>query len=143
MTQSIPSLFHPLVARWFMDTFGTPTRIQDRAWQAIAGGGHVLLTAPTGSGKTLAAFLWALDQLVAERWSGGCTRVIYVSPLKALNNDIRRNLLVPLQGLRGLFGQNERPFPRIEVATRSGDTPPAERRRMLRQPPSAGFPRKS
>jgi len=135
MTLSIPTIFHPLTRRWFMDTFGAPTMVQDRAWQAIAGGGHVLLSAPTGSGKTLAAFLWALDQLIARRWSGGCTRVVYVSPLKALNNDIRRNLLVPLQALDRLFQQNGEVRPRIGVATRSGDTSPAERRRMLRQPP--------
>jgi len=135
MTQSIPSIFHPLVARWFLQTFGTPTQVQGRTWQAITAGGHVLLTAPTGSGKTLAAFMWALDQLIAQRWPGGYTRVVYISPLKALNNDIRRNLLEPLKALRGLFEQDGRLFPRIEVATRSGDTTQAERRRMLRKPP--------
>jgi ATP-dependent Lhr-like helicase len=135
MTRTIHSFFDPLVARWFTETFGTPTRVQSEAWQAIAGGGHVLLTAPTGSGKTLAAFLWALDRLMAGHWTGGCTRVVYVSPLKALNNDVQRNLIIPLQALRLFSEQNGRPFHRIGVATRSGDTTPAERRRLLRQPP--------
>ena len=104
--------------------------VQDRAWPAIATGRHVLLTAPTGSGKTLAAFLWALDRLISGKWSGGCTRVVYVSPLKALNNDIRRNLLAPLQALERLFDHNGEPLPRIGVAVRSGDTSSAERRHM-------------
>jgi ATP-dependent Lhr-like helicase len=135
MKQPLTSLFEPLVARWFNDTYGAATEVQTRAWEAIAGGGHVLLTAPTGSGKTLAAFLWGLDGLIAGRWAGDCTRLLYVSPLKALNNDVRRNLLAPLQALRGLFERKGRFFPRIAVATRSGDTTQAERRRMLRQPP--------
>jgi ATP-dependent Lhr-like helicase len=135
MIQSPTSLFHPLVARWFDETYGAATEVQVRAWEAIAGGNHVLLTAPTGSGKTLAAFLWGLDGLITGRWAEGGTRLLYVSPLKALNNDVRRNLLAPLHALRGLFEGRGRPFPRIAVATRSGDTTQAERRRMLRQPP--------
>ena len=95
--------FHPLVARWFAERVGKPTRIQSLAWREIASGGHLLATAPTGSGKTMAAFLWAIDQLVSGNWTGGTTRILYISPLKALNNDIRRNLLVPLQELEGLF----------------------------------------
>jgi ATP-dependent helicase Lhr and Lhr-like helicase len=135
MAQSLTMLFHPVVARWFDERYGSPTAVQVQAWQAIAGGGHVLLTAPTGSGKTLAAFLWGLDGLITGRLTGGSTRLLYVSPLKALNNDVRRNLLTPLKALRGLFEQGGLPFPRIAVATRSGDTTQAERRRMLRQPP--------
>jgi ATP-dependent helicase Lhr and Lhr-like helicase len=135
MAQSLSSLFHPMLVRWFEKMYGEPTAVQTQAWQAIAGGGHVLLTAPTGSGKTLAAFLWGLDGLITGRWAGGSTRLLYVSPLKALNNDVRRNLLTPLKTLRGLFEQSGLPFPQITVATRSGDTTQAERRRMLRQPP--------
>jgi len=129
------SLFHPLIERWFRKQVGTPTAIQALAWPIIAGGEHVLLTAPTGSGKTLTAFLWALNQLVTGRWPAGATRVLYVSPLKALNTDIRRNLLGPLAGLAGVFQEAGEPFPELSVMTRSGDTEAAERRRMLRRPP--------
>ncbi len=93
------------------------------------------MTAPTGSGKTLAAFLWALDRLITGQWAGGRTRVLYVSPLKALNNDIQRNLLAPLAALEEVFGNAGAPFPGIRVETRSGDTPQAVRQRMLRRPP--------
>ncbi|MHC4958628.1 MAG: DEAD/DEAH box helicase [Planctomycetota bacterium] len=120
-------LFSPPVRDWFASTFDAPTDIQDKAWPAIANGDHVLLTAPTGSGKTLTAFLWAIDRLATGAWEPGGLRVLYVSPLKALNNDIRRNLLEPLEGL-GLSGK-------IRVAVRSGDTPQSERRQMLRRPP--------
>ncbi|GFO66804.1 DEAD/DEAH box helicase [Geomonas limicola] len=96
---------------------------------------HVLVSAPTGSGKTLAAFLWSINQLVSGSWPRGATRVIYVSPLKALNNDVRRNLLVPLEQLRERFAAEKVPFPQLQVVTRSGDTPAGERRRMLRSPP--------
>lgn len=129
------ALFDPLVARWFASHYGAPTEIQAAAWQAVARGDHLLITAPTGSGKTMAAFLWALNQWVAERWDTGRTHVLYVSPLKALNNDIRRNVLAPLAELQQLFQRNRRPFPDIRVLTRSGDTPAAERRRMSRRPP--------
>src|SRR5690606_25843059 len=91
----------------------------------------LLLTAPTGSGKTMAAFLWALDQWITARWQTGCTRVLYVSPLKALNNDIQRNVLAPLAELQALFTRRGRRFPEIRVQTRSGDTPASERRRMV------------
>ena len=128
-------LFHPVVNRWFHDRIGQPTRIQDKAWPLIASNAHVLVTAPTGSGKTLAAFLWALDQLIRERWERGETRVLYVSPLKALNNDVQRNLIRPLTEIRRLFEKNGVPFPQIRVAVRSGDTPSHERRQMIRRPP--------
>jgi ATP-dependent Lhr-like helicase len=128
-------LFHPLVARWFAERMGKPTRIQALAWREIAAGGHLLATAPTGSGKTLAAFLWAVNQLVTGKWQGGTTRVLYISPLKALNNDIRRNLLSPLEELTGYFAQAGHPFPSIRVMTRSGDTPTDERRALIRHPP--------
>lgn len=127
--------FHPQVAAWLRERHGPPTPIQRDAWPAIAAGEHVLATAPTGSGKTLCAFLWALDQLLQGNWEPGAVRVLYVSPLKALNNDIRRNLLAPLTELRQRFADCDLPAPEIGVATRSGDTPPGERRRMARQPP--------
>lgn len=135
MPQSIVRQFHPLIQKWFSETLGNPTDVQLRAWTEICQNRHVLVTAPTGSGKTLAAFLWALNQLVTGAWSCGETRVIYVSPLKALNNDVRRNLLTPLRQLREVFAAQEAAFPAIGVETRSGDTPGADRRRMLRHPP--------
>lgn len=127
--------FHPLVVRWFLEQYGRPTDLQEQAWPLIAGGENVLITAPTGSGKTLAAFLFAIDRLITGKWPLEKTSVLYVSPLKALNNDIQRNLLVPLSQLKKIFENAGKPFPPIRVLTRSGDTPPSERRRMLRHPP--------
>lgn len=129
------SLFHPLVSDWFQSRVGRPTGVQASAWPGIARGEHVLITAPTGSGKTLTAFLWALDRLITGRWESGLTRVLYVSPLKALNNDIRRNLTGPLAELEEVFREKGALFPEIHVQTRSGDTPQAERRRMVQRPP--------
>jgi ATP-dependent helicase Lhr and Lhr-like helicase len=129
------SLFHPVVARWFQERIGQPTEVQTQSWRKISSGGHVLITAPTGSGKTLAAFLWAIDQLVTGRIAPGFTSVLYVSPLRALNNDIQRNLLRPLAELRGQFHHEGMEFPRISVETRSGDTPQSQRARLLRHPP--------
>ncbi len=126
--------FDPLVERWFQDEVGPPTPLQRRAWDAIAGGAHALVTAPTGSGKTLAAFLSALDRLVTGAWPAGTTRVLYVSPLRALNNDIRENLLAPLAGLERRFLASGRAWPGPRVAVRSGDTPPSERRAQIRRP---------
>ena len=127
--------FHPLIRRWFETRLGQPTPIQCGAWPLIAGNQHVLITAPTGSGKTLAAFLWALNQLICGRLDAGQTRILYISPLKALNNDVQRNLIRPLNEIRGLFESTGDPFPDIRVGTRSGDTPPADRRKMIRRPP--------
>src|SRR5204863_4378843 len=96
------SLFHPAVAAWFGRSFAAPTEAQAAAWPAIKEGSHVLIAAPTGSGKTLAAFLAAIDGLVRQGIAGGLpdeTQVVYVSPLKALSNDIRRNLERPLSGI--------------------------------------------
>jgi ATP-dependent Lhr-like helicase len=119
--------FTPAVRDWFERAFAEPTRAQSQAWPAIAGGEHVLLSAPTGSGKTLAAFLWGLDRLVAEPLAADerRTRLVYVSPLKALSYDIERNLRAPLKGIGG----------DISVAIRTGDTPQKERAAMLRKPP--------
>lgn len=127
--------FHPLIRQWFLEETGQPTDIQERSWPEISTGRHVLITAPTGSGKTLTAFLWALNQLITGTWEGGATRVLYISPLKALNNDIRRNLLTPLSQLKAVFDQAGEPIPDIHVATRSGDTSQSDRRKMLRHPP--------
>src|SRR5918912_4161755 len=115
--------FTPTVRGWFERAFAEPTPAQAQAWPAIATGEHVLISAPTGSGKTLAAFLWGLDRLMAEPGEGR-TRLVYVSPLKALSYDIERNLRAPLRGIGGERGSGEaapRRSPR--VAIRTGDTP--------------------
>ncbi|TDJ39024.1 MAG: DEAD/DEAH box helicase [Gammaproteobacteria bacterium] len=122
--------FQPGIRDWFEERFTRPTNVQAKSWPLIADGKHVLITAPTGSGKTLTAFLWSLNQFASHEWEPGRTRVIYVSPLKALNNDIQRNLLGPLGELR-----KNHNFPAISVQTRSGDTSQGDRQRMLRRPP--------
>lgn len=127
--------FDPLIAEWFVKRYGSPTEIQSKAWEMIRRGDHLLLSAPTGSGKTLAAFLWAINQLVTGAWPQHQTSVLYISPLKALNNDIRENLLVPLEELQTYFDSNGKKFPSINVKTRSGDTPQTERQRMISRPP--------
>ncbi|MDY6892694.1 MAG: DEAD/DEAH box helicase, partial [Chloroflexota bacterium] len=129
------SLFHPLIARWFEERVGQPTNVQEQSWPRIAAGEHLLITAPTGSGKTLTAFLWAINQLVTGEYASGHTSVLYVSPLKALNNDIYRNLVAPLAELQRVFEEAGEFFPDIRVQTRSGDTPQSERYRMQRHPP--------
>ena len=128
-------LFHPRIATWFREELGEPTDVQRQAWPVIAEGRHVLATAPTGSGKTLTAFLWAIDRLLQGIWEGGRVRVLYVSPLKALNADVRRNLLAPLAEIRQRWEADGELAPEVGVATRSGDTPQSERRKMLRRPP--------
>ena len=129
------SVFHPLIRRWFAAAVGEPTEIQALAWPRVAAGEHVLISAPTGSGKTLTAFLWALHQLFTGAWTSGRVRVLYVSPLRALNTDIERNLTRPLQELSQRFLAAGEEAPAIRVMTRSGDTPPSQRQRMLRRPP--------
>ncbi|MCZ6868842.1 MAG: DEAD/DEAH box helicase [Gammaproteobacteria bacterium] len=129
------AFFHPLIRRWFAERYGAPTDIQAASWPPISRGEHVLVTAPTGSGKTLTGFLWALNQLVTGALMPGAARVLYVSPLKALNNDIQRNLLTPLAELKAVFESAGEAFTNIRVLTRSGDTPQEERRRMQRHPP--------
>ena len=117
--------FTPQVKEWFGRAFAEPTEAQHQAWPAIAGGEHVIVSAPTGSGKTLAAFLWGLDRLVAEPAAERRTRLVYVSPLKALSYDVEKNLRAPLKGIGG----------DITVGIRTGDTPQKERQAMLRNPP--------
>ena len=127
--------FHPGIAAWFGDRFPAPTDVQERSWPRIAAGEHLVITAPTGSGKTLTAFLWALNAFASGASEPGATRVLYISPLKALNNDIRRNLIEPLGQLREAFLARGETFPNVRVQTRSGDTEQGERQRMLRRPP--------
>lgn len=130
--------FHPLVERWFQERFGGPTAPQAAGWRHIAAGTDTLIAAPTGSGKTLAAFLWAIDGLVRAAAAGSLedrTRVVYVSPLKALGNDIQKNLQEPLAGIRHLAAEEGLEPPEIRVMVRTGDTPAHERRQMVRRPP--------
>ena len=131
-------LFHPLVGDWFRSNFDAPTDAQAQGWPAIAEGRHTLVAAPTGSGKTLAAFMTCLDGLVRQSLDGGLpdrTQVVYVSPLKALSNDIRRNLQDPLEGISALAEERGTPLPEIRVAVRTGDTPQSERQAMAKRPP--------
>ncbi|MCL1963464.1 MAG: DEAD/DEAH box helicase, partial [Firmicutes bacterium] len=123
------ALFDAPTAAWFTGHIGTPTAVQEEGWPAIAQGGHVLISAPTGTGKTLSAFLVFIDRLKAMAARGELKQalyLIYISPLKALGNDIRENLRRPLEGIAG---------PELAVAVRTGDTTQAERQRMLRHPP--------
>jgi ATP-dependent Lhr-like helicase len=130
--------FHPLVRDWFLGRFAGPTAVQERGWEAIASGRHALLSAPTGSGKTLAAFLACIDRLVRAGLEGGleeAPRVVYVSPLKALSNDIHVNLRSPLMEIAALAAERGLGLETIRVAVRSGDTPAAERQAMAKRPP--------
>nr|VTO95054.1 putative ATP-dependent helicase Lhr [Mycobacterium riyadhense] len=120
---------------WFTSTFVGPTPAQASAWAAIADGDNTLVIAPTGSGKTLAAFLWAIDALAREADRPAGTRVLYVSPLKALAVDVERNLRTPLAGLTRLAERRGLPPPSISVGVRSGDTPAAQRRQLIARPP--------
>jgi len=128
--------FHPLINAWFSETYAKPTTVQEQAWPLIAAGENVLAIAPTGSGKTLTGFLSAISRFAEGTYSAGKLSVLYVSPLKALNEDIKRNLLLPLDGIQKCFEKAGEAFPAIRVETRSGDTPQAERRRFLSLPPS-------
>ncbi len=130
--------FSPLVRRWFTERFGSPTSAQEAGWPAIAGGADTLIAAPTGSGKTLAAFLWSLDRLIQAASAGTLddrTSVVYVSPLKALGNDVQKNLRQPLEELRALAAAAGTSLPELRVMVRSGDTPAHERQAMTRRPP--------
>src|SRR5690349_23204793 len=130
--------FHPAVRAWFDQSFAAPTPAQGDAWPAIKVGRDVLIAAPTGSGKTLAAFLCAIDGLVRHGLEGGLsdeTQIVYVSPLKALSNDIHRNLDVPLAGIRKALRAQGLPEVVIRSWVRTGDTPQAERQRAAKLPP--------
>lgn len=158
MTQAL-ALFSAVTRAWFRQTYGEPTPPQAQGWLPIQRGEHTLILAPTGSGKTLAAFLWGIDELfrtlessqatddrpqtAKQRRSSSAVRrppsegiqLLYVSPLKALNNDIERNLQTPLQGIREFAAQQKIQLPRIRVAVRTGDTPAKDRAAMLKYPP--------
>ena len=130
--------FHPIVSGWFRDTLGAPSAPQWEGWPAIGAGHHTLILAPTGTGKTLAAFLWELNALIVKGLDQplpNAVHILYVSPLKALNNDIQRNLQAPLDALRARFATAGMDFPEIRIGVRTGDTPPSARARMLRKSP--------
>jgi ATP-dependent helicase Lhr and Lhr-like helicase len=139
--QSLPASLawaHPLVAEWFVRRFGTPTEPQEQGWPHILAGRTTLISAPTGSGKTLTAFLACIDRLVRKSLAGDLadrTEVLYVSPLKALGNDIQKNLEVPLGEILALAGERGLLMPEIRTAVRTGDTLQHERRAMLKRPP--------
>ncbi len=129
---------HPLVAEWFVQRFGTPTEPQEQGWPHILAGRTTLISAPTGSGKTLAAFLACIDRLVRKALAGDLvdrTEVLYVSPLKALGNDIQKNLEIPLSEIFAMAGERGLLMPEIRTAVRTGDTLMPERRAMLKRPP--------
>src|SRR5205814_7457026 len=132
------SPFHPIVARWFSETLGEPTRAQALGWAAIRDRRHTLIAAPTGSGKTLAAFLNALDELVHDGLAAPLAdevRIVYVSPLSALSADVLKNLAEPREGICRIAADHGLQIPRITAAVRTGDTTAAERAAMLRTPP--------
>src|SRR5262250_2411702 len=129
---------HPLVAEWFVRRFETPTEPQEQGWPHILAGSTTLISAPTGSGKTLAAFLACIDNLVRKALDGELqdrTEVLYISPLKALGNDIQKNLEVPLGEILQMAGERGLLMPEIRTAVRTGDTLMHERRAMLVRPP--------
>jgi ATP-dependent Lhr-like helicase len=129
------TMFVPPVGAWFRQALGPPTPVQSRGWPSIAAGQNTLLLAPTGSGKTLAAFLACLDHLWRQPELTPGVRVLYISPLKALNNDIYRNLQLPLQGVAEHAQAMGYPLPELTAAVRTGDTPQAERQRLVKRPP--------
>ena len=138
MTDRVLELFHPAVQAWFRSAFAAPTAPQVEAWPAIESGRHALVAAPTGSGKTLAAFLAAIDALIREGVERGLadeTHVVYVSPLKALSNDIQRNLEAPVAGIRAELEALGLPDVEIRTFVRTGDTPQGERASMRKRPP--------
>src|SRR5947208_5692285 len=130
--------FHPVLADWFDDKFGSPTDPQKHGWPAIQSAAHTLLAAPTGYGKTLAAFFAALDALFRDGLAGKLldeTRVIYVSPLKALSNDIHKNLEEPLAGIRAALRASGQRDVELRADVRTGDTPAAKRQAIVKRPP--------
>src|SRR3954451_10141309 len=140
MSLDLPSLewAHPIVQEWFVHKFGTPTEPQEQGWPHILAGRTTLISAPTGSGRTLAAFLACIDRLVRKSLAGDLrdrTEVLYVSPLKALGNDIQKNLEVPLAEISQLATERGYLMPQIRTAVRTGDTLALDRQRMLRHPP--------
>ena len=139
MSSNSPLLdFHPIVREWFVKTFREPSPPQRLGWPSISAGRNTLILSPTGSGKTLAAFLWAINHLVEQRLSDRLVagvRILYISPLKALGNDIFRNLDRPLEGIRREAQAAGLKLPDIRTAIRTGDTPQAKRQGMIKHPP--------
>jgi ATP-dependent Lhr-like helicase len=134
----VADILHSAVAVWFSRTFGEPTRAQREAWPQIQTGRNVLIAAPTGSGKTLAAFMIAIDDLVRQAANAPLpdeTQIVYVSPLKALSNDIQKNLAAPLEGIRAALAEQGLADVAITTWVRTGDTPAHERAKMHRRPP--------
>ena len=132
------SRFHPVIERWFSNRFADPTEPQRRAWPVIQHGSDVLIAAPTGSGKTFAAFLSAIDGLVRQGLNGELRdemQVVYVSPLKALSNDVQKNLSEPLAQIRASLAEQGLPDVDVRTLVRTGDTPQSERQAMLSRPP--------
>src|SRR6202000_778208 len=130
--------FHPVIANWFEQKFGSPTAPQEQGGQTIQPGAHTLIAAPTGSGKTLAAFLASLDSLFRIGLKGEFadeTHVVYVSPLKALSNDIHKNLEEPLAEIRAALTAAGEPDIEVRSAVRTGDTPQAARQALIKRPP--------
>ncbi|HUI08768.1 MAG TPA: crosslink repair DNA glycosylase YcaQ family protein [Bacteroidota bacterium] len=130
--------FHPVIRDWFLRTYGEPTPAQTLGWPSISSGQHTLILAPTGSGKTLAAFLWAINHIFEERLAGDVppgVGILYISPLKALNNDVDRNLAGPLESIRRAAAEAGLRAPAIRSAVRTGDTPQAQRASMMKHPP--------
>src|SRR5438477_3066049 len=123
---------HPTIQRWFERRFGEPTEPQREGWPLIRGGGHTLISAPTGTGKTIAAYLSAIDRLMRQGPDlSDETSVLYVSPLRALSNDVQKNLQAPLAELAKMDPR----LPEVRVLVRTGDTPQRDRAPMLRKPP--------
>jgi len=132
------SAFHPAVRAWFDRSFDEPTQVQKESWASIANNQHTLLAAPTGSGKTLAAFMVSIDRLIKKGLQQPLeqeTKVLYISPLKALSNDIQLNLQLPIQGIRDTLLESGLPDVPLQAWVRTGDTPAAERSRAIRKPP--------
>ena len=130
--------FHPAVASWFKNSFDDPTEIQEKAWPEIKKKSHTLISAPTGSGKTLAAFLASIDELVRQSLDCGLpekTQVVYVSPLKALSNDIENNLQIPMKGINEELEKMGFSESGIREQVRTGDTPASARTKMTKTPP--------
>jgi Lhr-like helicase len=131
-------MFHEVIDTWFRQRFGAPTAVQAAAWPVIASGKNVLATAPTGSGKTLAAFLACLDRLLRQALDGALenrTSIVYITPLKALSNDVKRNLEEPLAEIVALARQMGLDVPPLRAAVRTGDTTAAERQAAVKKPP--------
>src|SRR5689334_17080024 len=131
--------FQPAVQRWFLATLGPPTDVQAAAWPKLRAGEHALIAAPTGSGKTLAAFLVAIDSLIEAGLHDGAlpdeTRVLYISPLKALSHDVHKNLELPLRGIAAELAASGAPAPEIRSWVRTGDTDAKSRARAVKRPP--------